>query len=135
MAFKLSKSEEKQRQDFIETLRTKQEELQAKQEEFQNETDPEAKEKARQQITVILAEILVAIEETETFRDEIATRLRDEYDEKSEKWQESDKASEVDSMISDWENASFEEPELENPETMELEDYAGMLEELPDSVD
>lgn len=135
MAFKLSKSEEKQRQDFIETLRTKQEGLQAKQEEFQKETDPEAKEKARQQITVILAEILVAIEETETFRDEIATRLRDEYDEKSEKWQESDKASEVDSMISDWENASFEEPELENPETMELEDYAGMLEELPDSVD
>jgi len=51
-------------------------------------------------------EILTQLAE---FRDSLLERLQGEFDEKSEKWQESDKGSAVGAMIDEWENLNLEE--------------------------
>ena len=117
MAFKLSRTESNTREDLINRLRTTQEAFDA------------AKE-AGEGIPERLAEFLVVLEETETFRDEIASKWRDEYDEKSEKWQEGDKADAANTLTEDWEQADFSEPSLDDPSELELEDYAQILEDL-----
>ena len=124
MAFKLTRSEATRKENLVEELRTKAETL----------LELQTKETPLETLTTALAELLVVINETEDLREEVASRLRDEFDEKSEKWQESDKAGEVNEFIEEWENVSFNEPELGNPAEVELEDYCGDLENLPDEV-
>ena len=45
------------------------------------------------------------------FVEEIAAELRDEYDQKSERWHESDAGQQAEAMIQAWENASLEDVE------------------------
>lgn len=47
------------------------------------------------------------------FVTETAEAWRNKYDEKSEKWQEGDKASEVNEIIEAWEGVELEEVELQ----------------------
>jgi plasmid maintenance system antidote protein VapI len=76
------------------------------------------------------------IVEANEFREAVATRLREEFDDKSDNWKEGEKGSEVDSFISQWETDSQEEiddvplPELELPEI----GLHNGLEELPEEV-
>jgi len=117
MAFQLSKIEHREKENLITSLRTTAEAFEAAQES--GEGIPER-----------LAEFLVELSDAESFRDEIASRWRDEYDDKSEKWQEGDKGEAVNNLIEDWESADFTEPDLSDPATLELEDYAQILEDL-----
>lgn len=117
MAFKLSKHEYAERDRLIEDLRVRKEAFEASQES--GEGIPER-----------LAEFLVTLGETEEFCDGIADRFREEFDEKSENWQEGDRGQEVDALICSWEDADFSEPNLEDPINLELEDYAQVLEDL-----
>lgn len=61
------------------------------------------------------------------WRDEVAQRLNDEVGERSDKWHESEKASEV----ADWINTleSIEPEELEEPDAIELPDFSEEIEE------
>lgn len=137
MAFKLNKTQLRQKEDLTNQLREKAESA----EELQSK-----KETTKDELAQSLAEFLVLLSEVESFRDEIATSFREDYDEKSEKWMESDKAGEVDEFISEWEEADFSEPDLSqflnkpegdlsDPEQLGLEDYVTILEELPEGVD
>jgi hypothetical protein len=116
MAFRLSKKEHSTREDLIDRLRTAKEAFDAAQE-------------AGEGIPERLAEFIVVLGEAESFRDEIATRWREDYDEKSETWQE-EKGDDVNRLIEDWEEADFTDPPLGEPEELDLEDYAQILEDL-----
>ena len=63
-----------------------------------------------------------AMENAKAFVEEVASRLRDVYDNRSEKWQEGDKGQSADSFIQTWEEFSpDEESELEGNVADEFE--------------
>lgn len=126
MAFKLTKTELARRDEICKDLRTNLDKLSAVID------DPEStigqKSEAASMFTVVMTE-------AEEFREEIASRFRDEYDDKSESWQESDRGSEIGEMIDEWENADlFCGLDINEPETDGLEDYIETLENLSTEV-
>jgi len=71
-----------------------------------------------------------------SFLDEIASRLRDEYDEKSEKWQESDAAMEVDQLIENWESCSIDLIEdVDDVDEDSLNSTLDIFENLPEDIE
>lgn len=95
----------------------------------------------------IMAEAFVAVQEAVTrYNDALAdandfrTALTDEMDayesDRSEKWPESDAGQAYQEWHSQWEQASFDEIELDEPSEMEVPDYnKSELDDLPESVD
>lgn len=122
MAFKLSRTEHKQREELLESLRTAAEAFTAVQEEGGNG------------LLERIAELIVVVQEAEAFRSEIASRLQEEFDEHSEAWQEGDRGSEAQEMIDAWDGADFSDPPLDNLADLELEDYVQTLEDLPTEI-
>jgi hypothetical protein len=51
----------------------------------------------------------------------VVEELQAAFDEKSERWQESDAGEKVRDMISEWEG-SFDEPDITEPEDVEFDD-------------
>lgn len=72
----------------------------------------------------------VLVTEAESFRDEVASRLREEWDEKSERWQESDRGQEVGDFIDSWESADFSSFEDDLNEEPRFDDMNSIVEEL-----
>ena len=68
-----------------------------------------------------------SLQEFTSWRDEVSQRLNDEVGEKSDKWHESDKASEVADWISTLE--SIEPEELEELDEIDLPDVSEEIEE------
>lgn len=127
MAFKLNKDENQQHQQLIEDLRTTYEKI-----ETLKKADPICITDLRLQI----ASYGVIVDETEDFRDTVASRLRSEFDDKSEKWQEGDKGSEVNEFITEWEDVTFETPEIPIDVTeFECDDFSETLEGLPTGME
>lgn len=124
MAFKLARAELNRRDEIIHDLRSKLELL-----EQALEQDPSIPDNISEAASIFT----VVTSEAEDFRDEVASRLRDEYDEKSEKWREGDTGDEVNSFIEEWESADFSNCDLDllDPEPEGLESYADDLENLP----
>ena len=61
----------------------------------------------------------------------IGATMREEWDEKSEKWQESDRGVEASDAIDGLENFSMDDLSVEEPDSLgETEDYASSLEEM-----
>jgi hypothetical protein len=76
-----------------------------------------------------------AIEAARTFVNEIAEPAREEYDDKSPRWQESEKGTEADRWINEWEAISLEDSDIEPAEPLDEIDpseLAGQMEDLPD---
>ena len=132
MAFRLSIQQQKARADHATALSNAWQEVQEKIDE------------ANGIIANLMAEINVAIDAYNAARDaaqswvdDQRTAWREEYDNKSEKWQEGDRASEVDSFISEWENLDLEEVEHIGAPDLELsgdgQDHIDTLEGLPDN--
>jgi len=67
------------------------------------------------------------------FRDGIAQKMQDYYDERNENWQESDAGSQYNDWMETWANADFEE--IRTLVDLEVEDHehAAFLLDLPDS--
>lgn len=66
------------------------------------------------------------------FAEQVAERLRDEFDEKSERWQESDAGQEALSLVEQWENINVDEIEEVKIVTPELEgDASADFDDLP----
>lgn len=78
----------------------------------------------------------VTAAEATSFVEDTASRLRSEWDDKSERWQESDRGSEVDDFISTWESAeiNFEDEVTENPDLEMFRGIVEALEELEDGI-
>ena len=118
MSFKLSKEEMRQYQENIDSLRTTTEAFeQAK----KNKEDP----------LPALVEFLSTLETAREFCEMIAEDWRCEFEDRSDSWKENDRGSEVDSIIEEWESVELDEPDLDDPLNLELEDYAQLLEDLP----
>jgi hypothetical protein len=76
-----------------------------------------------------------AIEAARNFVNGIAEPAREEYDNKSEKWQESEKGVEAGRWISEWEEINLEDADIDLPEPLEEIDpleLAAEMEDLPD---
>ncbi len=74
-----------------------------------------------------------ALEEAELFAEDIASDRRGDFDEKSEKWQEGERGSAAEEWISQWEGASFDRVELEQPQEITLDmDACAVLDDLPE---
>ena len=138
MAFRLTKAELTDRNELVKSLQRTQEAF---------ATTPDAEH---------LEEFLVVLRETDKFRDSVASRLRDEFEEKSERWMESEKGdfanefidqlalaadaqtAEIESidlakkLVLEWENADFSDVDTE---ALELEDYAEYLQNLLTEVE
>lgn len=77
-----------------------------------------------------------ALLKAKVFTEAIAETFRESYDEKSDSWKEGDRGQEADAFISEWESIDWDqikevavlEPELEEPEALKL---AEALESLP----
>lgn len=78
-----------------------------------------------------------ALSEIEGFRDAFVSDSQSEFDEKSERWQQSDRGSAAQDLIDAWECADFSPVELEELEPFELYDAAHLedLEDLPRKPD
>lgn len=126
MAFKLNKSELSRRDEILNDLRTRLDSLSAL-------LDKPIPTEIPNKVMEAAATFTVVLTEAEDFRDEVATRLRDEYDEKSEFWQDSDRGMNVYEMLEQWEGADFSDCGLDilNPELDGLEDYIEEFENLP----
>lgn len=74
-----------------------------------------------------------AVRDAEDFRLDIADYWREQWENKSERWADSDRGCEVNDFIEEWESAEFEAPEDGNL-TQELNDDADTLENLPEEV-
>lgn len=117
MAFKLTDAETKTQAEHVKTLQEKWEAL----------------DQARAGFNELIQDLGSAMDDAEAFREEVASRLRDEFDAKSEKWQEGEKANEIGGWIEEWENVDLslvlEEPEIDKPEG--IESLEGLSSEPP----
>jgi uncharacterized protein YoxC len=91
MAFKLSSQELKTREELLETLKSLQEDVNSAITEFNSK-----------------------LEDVQEFVDSVKDRLQNEFDEKSETWQEGDKGSEAQNFISEFENIELIELEVDS---------------------
>lgn len=102
MGFVLDKTEEKDLQKVVSALREQEEALDAAFAEANSKLDDVASD-----LNEAIKKYNSALEDADHVVSGIANRLREEYDEKSEQWQ--DDHSEIADMIDQWESVEFEE--------------------------
>jgi hypothetical protein len=128
MAFKLTKGERASLTDHIETL---QEKLLAIREA--EEARSMALASLDETVQTVITDYNGALADAKTFVEETAERLRGEYDEKTERWQEGDKGSAANEFIEQWESVDMEdidESQTVAPDEIVAEHQEG-LEGLP----
>jgi len=132
MAFKLTKAESAEREQVLQQLNDAwtayEDELSKAKEAIQAVYDS---------LNAKLGDYRTAIEEATRVSEEIGNRLREEWDGKSEKWQESDAGTSANEMVEQWENAQFDEVEdLDPPDIEEVNnDRIETFEGLPTEVE
>jgi chromosome segregation ATPase len=117
MAFKLSKAELERRSSLVQSLSDKKGQLEAEIEAYNSEV-----QELRGSVEEALDGYNTVLVEAKAFCDDIASTRQSEYDEKSDKWQEGDRASAAADWISEWENFEGDEIQLDWPEELELPD-------------
>lgn len=132
MAWKLTAAEAKQRDALRDALTDAAELLQAAVAEY-NAVMTEHAEK----VQAALDAYNQAVSEARYFRDDIVAEREDDYGDKSEKWQESEKGEAVRSWIDEWEGAELDDLEIEFPEELDEPDaaHADTLDNLPESAE
>jgi|SRR6185503_2787035 len=132
MAFKLTKAESAEREQVLQQLNDAwtayEDELSKAKEAIQAVYDS---------LNAKLGDYRTAIEEATRVSEEIGNRLREEWDGKSEKWQESDAGTSANEMVEQWENVQFDEVEdLDPPDIEEVNsDHCETFEGLPTEVE
>ena len=132
MAFKLTKAESAEREQVLQQLNDAwtayEDELSKAKEAIQAVYDS---------LNAKLGDYRTAIEEATRVSEEIGNRLREEWDGKSEKWQESDAGTSANEMVEQWENAQFDEVEDLTPPDIEdvNSDHCETFEGLPTEVE
>jgi len=131
MAFKLTKEEQANKIRLQNDLK----ESWANLDDVRNGAETRIRE-AIEEVEAAVGIFEAAIEAAEAFRDEVATRLREEWDGKSEGWQEGDSGQEASTLVEEWENVAFEaRMEINSAEiNLEGEDIPETFENLPAGV-
>lgn len=77
------------------------------------------------------------VAEARGFAEDIANAATEEYDNKSEKWQEGERGQAASEWKDAWENNELDEIEVEKPEeiTMDDPDHGAKLEQLPEEAE
>ena len=126
MAFKLTKTEETQFEKLKTELTEKYGEVETAVKDYNEDT-----EKLKNAVETALAQYNESLGEFRTFVDGIGSGRRDEFDDKSDTWKESDTGSSADEWVSTWENADLEDVNINFPDQLELEFDNHADEELP----
>jgi len=128
MAFKLTQAEAKRRDELVEALQKAQGELDDAVSEY-NEKSQEIRGPVEEAVSAYNA----VVEEAHDFAEDVASDGDTAFDEKSEKWQEGERGEAARSWIDEWQNADFNEIEINWPDDLEIEapGHAGNLEALP----
>lgn len=123
MAFKLTKEEKQSRDEHDEKLRTAHETVVA---------SIKAYNEAREKLWQDISDAATAFDEAH----DVGSRLSDEFSDKSEKWQESDRGQEVQNFFGEYENFSLETLDLEDPGDINEPDAPSesFFEGLPEEV-
>ena len=79
---------------------------------------------AREELRAAILAYNEKLRETDTFAAEVATRVRDAWDGRSEKWQDSDRGQTAATWVESWEGYASEE--LEEPEEGDFEELEAM---------
>lgn len=123
---KLTKDQEKTRTELVDALREKWTALEA----VYAEVNSLITSKLNEAIGVYNG----AISDVEGFRDEVTGAIEEYVDERSEKWQESDAASNYESWKGEWENLDLtaveEVEELELPDSNVADELEGLQSEV-----
>ena len=131
MAIKLTKSENKRRDELVAELEFDGSALHAAMEEAFNLIN-----EANAIAAAAYAEYNETLANAREFAQDIASRLREELDARSEKWLESDKGQAATEMVERWESDEFDDLEWEDIDPPEQPDpeWRDALENLPDEV-
>lgn len=113
---KITKAQEKTRDQVIDSLRRHRETLDKAVETF-NEAQREAFEKVKDQ----LADYNSWLEEARELRDEIVSDAESYIEGKSEKWQDSEKARAIEAFRDAWGEVDLDAVDVEDPEPLELD--------------
>jgi hypothetical protein len=133
MAFKLTKVEINRRGDHTDMLDKAKAGLISKIEDYNF-----AMAAPREALLAAINEFNDVLAEANQWRDDIHTRLSDEYENKSEKWQDGDRGREANTMIESWSNEIEGLDDLVDvPESLDIPDLTTdgeWFESYPDEV-
>lgn len=131
MAFKLTKAEKTQKAELATKLEEAKDKLLAEIASY-NEKLAELGEPVQAAVEAYND----AVQAAKNFADDIASSRQDEFDEKSERWQESDNGCNAQEFINAWEGVDDSEAEVELPEEIAEPDLdvSEEFSELPDEV-
>lgn len=114
MAFKLTKQEQQTQKELADAARQEHSDFETAVEEYN-----EAIEAKADAVREAFEKYQTSCEALKAFADDIANERRTEYDEKSEKWQESERASNVEEWISSFENFDTDLDDFEIPDALD----------------
>lgn len=127
MAFKLSKADLTKRSELAAELRKAAQDIAER---------AEVAHDAVEDLNEAISAYNATLADVQAFRDEHREAWQDEYDDKSEAWQEGEKGEAVSSLISDWEALDLEELKpIEVPSAAPEVSHADDLEGLPSEVE
>lgn len=131
MAFKLSKTEETRRDDYVMQLNELAGKVQDEIAIFNAAVD-----ELKNSVEAALAAYNEVLVEAGGFAEDIASTADGEFDDKSERWQEGDKASEAREWIDAWQGIDFGEIEFTYPEALDdfEPEHATELDALPSAA-
>ena len=128
---KLSKAHLKERDEISARLRAEADKMEGAISRY-NEMMAESIEAVKDAISNYNA----VVADANDFRTTITEEMDQYESDRSEKWPESDAGQMYSDWHSQWEQASFEEIEIDEPAELEVPDYnADELDDLPESVD
>lgn len=129
MAFKLSKEESDLRSDLVKQLNDQHGELEQAINDYNSATG-----ELRGPVEAAIAHYNEVLAKANSFCEQVCMRGEEEYEEKTEKWQESDAGESAQEWLSEWEQIDMDEIEIEWPDELDMPDttHSGELEALPD---
>ena len=132
MAFKLTKAQIAERDQFVERLQKLAGDVETAV-TAANETVREALDG----VNVHVRAYNEALDEARTFAEGVAEEFRSDYDDKSETWQEGERGQAANDFICEWENVNLDEADeadLPDVEVANVSDAADALEQLPEET-
>ena len=132
MSFKLSKDERSRREEIVAALREAADKITEAVDAYK-----EALVAPTAAVEAAVAAYNAALAEASEFAQEVSGRIGDDIDEKSEKWQESEKGEAAGAWRDAWDELSLDDIEIEFPDEIEFDtpEHADELENAPDSAD
>jgi len=116
MAFKLNKDQDSKLNMLLEKLTTSYDGLKTVVEEY-NTGLKELQSKVEREVSKYNEDL----SNLKSFVDEVTTEKREEFDEKSETWQEGEIGQAAEEWISTWEGAELQEITLQFPDELEID--------------